>query len=636
MKLTILLLALPSQAYAADTLGLASGYTTLTTTSFNAKIVKNSQTLASLKPANNNFDYSPFDYLSQRADNNQFHVGDVTLRYRQSGTTTWTDASSAKARAPVTSVAVSANVLASSKLGPTLPSGIPLDITRNWINVNGDLGLVYTITNTLSTAVEIGSLGFPIEFNSIFTNRNAENIQALCSLIDPYIGERAGYVQVTPVNGNNPALVITPLNGTSFEAWRFLAEPSALSYQSQVFEGYYEWQAYTKAYAENEWKSTSPWNTPTSKILQGKESLTVGLRFSLAKNGIRDIETAVKGAGIPYATSIPGYIIPRNEVATLYLDSTSTVSNITVSPAGAFTFTGGTGKVYTLTPSSSSWGRTRVNVQYSNGQSQTIHYYITKGASEAVNNLGNFLTTAQWFADTSDPFKRAPSVISYDRSVNAQVKQDSRVWIAGLSDEAGAGSWLAATIKQAIRPNAAEISKLEDFITKTLWGTIQATNFGVRKSVFYYDKAKQPNYAYSSSIDWTSWTSWNYNSAYATDRAYDYVHATAAYWAFYRVARAYPSVATKQTWNWYLNQAYQTIMFCTSGSVGYSDVGLMGETVWGEILKDLQREGLTTEATALEARMKSRATNWDSIAVPYGSEMAWDSTGMYINLFPQH
>jgi hypothetical protein len=53
----------------------------------------------------------------------------------------------------------------------------------------------------------------------------------------------------------------------------------------------------------------------------------------------------------------------------------------------------------------------------------------------------------------------------------------------------------------------------------------------------------------------------------------------------------------------------------------------MGETVVGELLADLHREGWTSEANAVEADMKLRADAWDKEAVPYGSEMAWDSTG---------
>jgi hypothetical protein len=60
---------------------------------------------------------------------------------------------------------------------------------------------------------------------------------------------------------------------------------------------------------------------------------------------------------------------------------------------------------------------------------------------------------------------------------------------------------------------------------------------------------------------------------------------------------------------------------------GYSQYGLMDGTVFLEILRDLQREGLTTQAADLESRMKARADVWQGQAYPFGSEMAWDSTG---------
>jgi hypothetical protein len=53
----------------------------------------------------------------------------------------------------------------------------------------------------------------------------------------------------------------------------------------------------------------------------------------------------------------------------------------------------------------------------------------------------------------------------------------------------------------------------------------------------------------------------------------------------------------------------------------------MGETVFGEVLTDLKREGNDTAADAVESVMKKRAELWHSQDIPYGSEMAWDSTG---------
>ena len=635
------LLSWPSGVvYAQDTLGLKDGYLNFSTSNFNVKLVKDSQTLASLQPKGSTFDFSPFDYLSQRANNGNYHVGDLTLRYRQTGTSAWTDANTATARSPVTALSsLPSGVLAASNIGSTIKQTLPVNITRQWMDMNGDLALSFTLTNTLSQSLEIGSLGFPIEFNSIFTNRMAADIEAKCSLQDPYIGLGAGYVQVTPVQGTGSALVVSGLNSSNFEAWRFLPEQTntALSYQSQVFEGFYEWQVHTKAWAEDEWKNVTPWNSPTSRTLSPKQSMTVGLRFSLAKDGIRAIENTVKSVGVPYAVSVPGYIVPQDTSAKLFISSSSNIANITVDPPGAFTITSGASKNYTLQASTSVCGRARVTLGYSDGRLQTLHYNIVKSAPSTVSDLGNFLTTAQWFKDTSDPFHRAPSVISYDRPVNQQVLQDPRVWIAGLSDEAGAGSWLAACMKQSVQPNAAEIKLLEAFINTTVWGTIQYNTgnnkYGVKKSVFYYEPAKVPGYQYSSSINWGSWESWNQATAYSTTRAYDYVHVSAAYWAFYRVARAYPSLVSIHTWDWYLNQAYQTVMACTAADasgnhiVGYANDGLMEETVWGELLKDLYRENLTSNAQALEARMKKRAQNWNSLAVPFGSEMAWDSTG---------
>jgi hypothetical protein len=52
----------------------------------------------------------------------------------------------------------------------------------------------------------------------------------------------------------------------------------------------------------------------------------------------------------------------------------------------------------------------------------------------------------------------------------------------------------------------------------------------VKKSVFFY----QPgivNYSYPSNENWGVWWSWNQAAAFAFDRAYDYVHVTAAWWA---------------------------------------------------------------------------------------------------------
>ncbi|KAI5917011.1 hypothetical protein F4810DRAFT_718652 [Camillea tinctor] len=617
-----------------DTLGLGNGYITLNTTNFNVQLVRDAQVLASLTAADDTFDFLPFDLLSSRASNNQYHWGDITYRYREDGATAWIDGDSAAARQAVATLDSNSSTLAAADLSATLPTG-PIKVTREWLDVSGDLGLRFTLSNTGSKALELGSLGFPAEFNSIFTNRAAADIQRLCSLSDPYVGLDAGYIRANPVRGTGAALLVTPLPGTRtpLEAYRNLAEPSRdpTYYGSQTFEGFYEWQVLSAAWAENEWKGATPWNEPSAQTLAPGEDLTFGLRFSLVPDGVRGIDAKLRDLGRPVAFAVPGYIVPRGEPARLFLQANSSVSSLTSSPAAALAVAALAPGAYTVTPAASAWGRARLTVSYADGTAQTIHYHITKASSAPLRDLGAFLTTAQWFADPSDPFARAPAPLAYDHDAGRIVAQEPRVWIAGLSDEGGAGPFLAAVAKQVLLPHAAEVAQLAAFVDGVLWGAVQDSGpdaHAVRKSVFYYG---DPAYAYDPAADWGNWWSWTRDQAHATDRAYDYVHVAAAHWGMYRVARAYPAVlgaaGTGRGWEWYLQRAHGTVVRAMQGDVAYRDVGLMGETVFGEILKDLRREGWGDEADEVEGEMKSRAQAWDREEVPYGSEMAWDSTG---------
>ncbi|EEB98094.1 hypothetical protein MPER_02459, partial [Moniliophthora perniciosa FA553] len=78
---------------------------------------------------------------------------------------------------------------------------------------------------------------------------------------------------------------------------------------------------------------------------------------------------------------------------------------------------------------------------------------------------------------------------------------------------------------------------------------------------------------------------------------------------------------------YYLTQAVTTVNAMTNGRVGYVNDGLMGETVIRLLLDDLKREGRTSDATTVESKMRSRWQGWSRQRYPFGSEMAWDSTG---------
>ncbi|KAJ7361006.1 hypothetical protein DFH08DRAFT_842837 [Mycena albidolilacea] len=613
-------------------LGLPDGFSTFNTTAFNVQLVKDSQTLYSLSPAGSTFNFIPTDMMTSRQANGNYHLGDITFRARKVGSTAWISGDSSTARKKLTPAAVSGSTLAAANLSPTLPTTSLLNITRRWVSDSSGIQLLFDVTNSQTVAVEIGALGAPLEFNNIFTGRTAAQTNTICSLFDPYIGQDAGFVQVTPLLGTLPPLVVMPVGKSPLEGWRFLPESTSATpfYQSQTFEGLYEWQFHTLAYAQNEWAQVTPWNAPTSFVLAAGQTRTYGLQFRVASS-IRNIESTLQANSRPVAVSVPGYILPTDQQGKLFLHAPSTVQSMAVSPAGALTWATNTDAKTAgwvgFTVTAHTWGRARLSVIYADGSLQTLHYYVTNGATKAISDLGNFLTTSQWFNDPTDPFKRSPSIISYDREVNAIVRNDPRAWIPGLSDEAGAGSWLAGAMKQFVQPSAAEVVKLEQFINSTLWGSVQNLNGTVKKAVFFHDPTLVPNYVYPTSIFWGNWWSWDRADAFLTDRAYDYVHVAAAYWALYRVARNYPALVHTHTWQWYINQAVITVSAMMSRSVGFNGDGLMGETVFRLLLDDLKREGLTQNVTFVEGQMRTRWTAWSTERYPFGSEMAWDSTG---------
>ncbi|MBW3552208.1 MAG: hypothetical protein KY466_01790 [Gemmatimonadetes bacterium] len=614
------------------TLGLEGGLAEYAAAGFRLGLVRASQTASSLRPAGQEgFDFTPSDWLERRSANLYHHLGDLTLRLREVGSGEWAEYSTAAARRPVTPLPASGRVLAAAELNPTLAAGIPLRVRRYWEVRDGSLALRFELRNEGASPVEIGALGIPMVFNNILMERDLDEAHAVASFHDPYIGRDAGYVQVTRLSGAGPALVVVPLEGTPLEAWRPLLEDRTR--RGITFEGFYEWMPHSRAYAEDEWSEAEPWNVPTSKTLAPGESRSYGVRFLLSP-GIREIEETLLANERPVAVGVPGYVLPADLDAKLFLKHESPVRAITVEPAGAVTVTparttANGWREYAVR--GKEWGRARLTVRYEDGIEQTIHYKVIKPAPQVAGDLGQFLTTEQWFEVPDDPFGRSPSVISYDYEARAQVTEDSRAWIAGLGDEGGSGSWLAAIMKQLIQPDRAELAKLERFVDGVLWGGLQYAEgeheYGVRKSMFYYEPDDMPEGTYSDSIRYGGWSSWNREHAMTVGRSYNYPHVAAAHWVLYRLARNHRGLVRNHAWDWYLERAYRTGLAMVEHAPHYAQFGQMEGTVFVLILMDLQREGWSEQADALEAAMRQRAAVWESLGYPFGSEMPWDSTG---------
>lgn len=620
---------------APSTLGLEQGVKEYDTPDFIVRIVNASGTLSALEPkGQSGFDFTPADSLTPRSKDGFYHLGDIKFRLKIGDT--WREFSTATTRKPVTSLPAQSPDIARHDLTPTLPADCPVQVIRTWTLRDGRLVLNFELVNKTDKQIEIGQLGIPMVFNNIITGRRLPEAHEKNSFSDPYIGLDAGYIQVTRLKGNGPALVVVPEGKTPFEAYQLLREPTR---PQQTSEGMFEWIVRSKALAEEDWGTAEPWNTPTSEFLPAKGKRDIGVRFLLSDK-IQSIEQTLKANDRPVAVGIPGYVLPGGIEGGLFLRYGSKLRNYSVEPAGALTVKDRGSPAagwQALTITSNNHGRARLNLRYADGTKQTVHYYRTKPPIVAVDDLGRFLFSKQWYENANDPFKRSPSVMGYDRENDQILEQDHRVWIAGLGDEGGGGSWVAAGMKQFVRPNADEVAKFERFIDGVVWGGLQykegPNKYGVRKSMLYYAPDEFPTFPYEKERNWTSWASWKKDQAMSVGRGYNYPHVVAGYWSMYRTARNTEGLVKNHPWDWYLDQAFETTKFAFSKKpdgkyvVGYVELGLMEGTIFIELLKDLKREGWTEKATEIEKFMKVRADAWAKEEYPFGSEMAWDSTG---------
>lgn len=591
-----------------------------------------SQTLLHLSPrAEPGFDFAPGDSAQQRQGDGFVQLGDLHLRLRTAGGA-WRDFSSARHRVAVRALPPGGTVIARADMTATMGDRLPLTVERAWLRDRGALVLRFTLRNRGATPVEIGALGMPMVFDNIITDRTLEAAHAKASFVDPYIGNDAGYLQVTRLNGKGPALLVLPDGRSPLEQYRILHDAKRApagdiftdrTPRQQTFEGFYDWMVASGGMGD----AGQPWNPATGFTLAPGAVRSIGVRLVTAPS-IRGIEGKLVAERRPLAIGLPGYVIPTDSPADLFVRTPQAVRQVSVTPADALTLTKVTGPRgwHRWRVTGTGWGRARVAITYADGSVQSVHYYVTKPLDQVSADLGQFATTRQWFDDTRDPFRRAPAILTYDRDENRIVTQDQRVWIAGMSDEGGAGAWVAAMMKQLDHPDAVEVAKLERMVDETVLGKLQVPGGGVKKSLFYYDPKAFPD-TYDQRIDWSTWASWDRKQADDLGRSYNYPHVAIGHWVLYRLARHHAGLVRRHDWRFYLDHAYRTTIAMLRDAPHYAQFGQMEGEVFLDILADLRREGMTTEATDIERRMRARADHWRTLAYPFGSEMAWDSTG---------
>ena len=117
-------------------------------------------------------------------------------------------------------------------------------------------------------------------------------------------------------------------------------------------------------------------------------------------------------------------------------------------------------------------GRCRLSLHFSDGSTNQVHYSILPPLASQVALAGKHWSNEAWLPlEYPDPFGRGASVMPYDRRDRMHVLDDSRAYDVGLSDDAGGGNPLGFAIKVAYAPTQFEVTRLDDYVKWTLYGT---------------------------------------------------------------------------------------------------------------------------------------------------------------------
>ena len=677
-----------------------------------------SGTIATLRDAASaNFSFTPSEAGGARAAAGSHRLGDVTLRARRYGAGgAWAQATTTVARpggpvAPVVAPQVPAGApLWAADLTPLLNASSPdfaaaapgLSVARELAAAPDGLGVIMSIILSnaagAEAAVEVGGLDVSIVTNNDWTGLSLEQNAGRCSLADPFMGLDGGFVRVARITGEGPVLLVTPsalsCNGSlpglvdcggRLEGWRPLRDDPAP--RGVAFEGFYSWAFLTRAWAEAEWAAAQPWNEPTSLVLRAGESAVFSLRLSTVPAGLDAVDAALAAAGLPFARASPGTVLPADMTAAHLLvrppspagGATFALDGVAVDPPFAIAVgspapvnsSGGGLLSLPLAPAAGATGRARITLRFSSPALPaapplllTAHFLLLPPLPRQAQRLGAFASGPAWLnaaAAGSDPFGRVFAFGHWDAAAGAVTLQESRAWVAGLSDESGAAMALAAASLTAARPDddgaALALAQLATYANRTLRGTkrngageqtsLQQADGGVRASMFF---SGMPNFNYSVAPCWDeprSLTMW---------RAYNYPHQVMVQLYLYRVVRDAPCTLARAAgivaasggaldapppWQESLRGAAAThaAMWTHSGPgepFFLSQYGLMVGGGHADLLDALAEEAtaagpgggewasLLATANAVQV---ARAEIWGNLSFPYGSEMPWDSTG---------
>lgn len=475
-----------------------------------------------------------------------------------------------------------------------------------------------TVSNETSTPLRIGDLALPLPMNSDFSKQHPGHSSVFKH---SFISGHGSFLYWMRSNSVGPFLMLTPTNGTHLEYW-----------ENQGKEGFQIFFHSEAAFADaaergGTWRQPTTGSTLSAKG-EAADTKTFCLKFQWAKDYDAVRETLVK-EGLIDVHVAPGMVVPSDLTAKFALRTNEPITSVEAEFPHHTSIERiskqGDSVIYQV--QFSRLGENRLAVNFGDDKHTYLEFFCTEPIETLIKKRGAFIAAHQirdeskWYDGLLCEWNMETEVMldpsNYDRIRSWRIYEIT-------CDDPGLSKPAFLASKNAEFPVQAEVEALDYYIDNFVWGGLQQTT------------SEPYPYGIYGILDWK-------RNRESDDpgpdgqkhmwRVYDYPHIALMYYGMYKIASRYPDIETKQSAEQYLQRAGQTAiaMFTVPNKlVGWAAyyTGLYNELAYIELIEDLEKEGLTTEAQELRGHWETKVRHFvNDNPNLFGSEYPFDSTG---------
>ena len=508
----------------------------------------------------------------------------------------------------------------------------------------------FTFENTSHGTLFIGELGFPMVLNtggpSLGSAVTGLNHRAVMN--EKYLNENTFKTHFNAAGHSSCYVAVR--NGGIGE--RLMIIPGGNTFIEAIgAEGDYGHDSMMKAkgplvFLHSKSAARKPYeNQATELVLNRGEKKHFSFIFLRAGN-FRELKDTLFKSGKIDVRVVPGMVIPFDGEGRMLVRSLKHITNIETDDGIVIKETGSMGslKIYKIRVSKE--GELKVRIDYGDSEWTSLVFYGTPPLEELMIKRADFIRKNQQVKDPNDPVCYA--FRSWDNDLERVVDIDmvpglGTCYIGGGSDT-GFAPPLFLAAKNVMFPNQDEISALDDFIEKFVYGLLQdKESFRIKNGIYdnyqtyellkgTHDFEQLENFLIVDDDGReTTWRRWD-----GSFRIYDYPHAYNIYYNMFRIAK-YTDFKVSRSAKEYLLFAFKTAMAAYLDST-YADKLLdrgfsnweqgnaseshapLGSFRLPDILSSLNEEGMDLEREQLFEMIKKRSKHFVTEEYPFSNE----------------